>query len=452
MFISIFSDVIMNKKAIYSIVIVIIVIVAGLGIYFEVYHPAKASKQSIIFAAAVSSGEEYTFDQNMVNTFNSEHSNVSVTFESLNNFYPTLGTEFATNSAPGVFYMENSALPEFASEGYLQNLKPILTANTSYNLSGFAPSILKTFSYKSGLYAAPKDWSPLAVFFNKAIFSAEHVPYPGNGTWNWTTMKQTLEMLKANESMASSSLGIKDVTPMVIGPQVARALAFMHEAGGDWINAKGNGAVNNTTAFKEGFSYWYDLYSSGLAKLNSNFSAGWNGGDFAAGNIAMIVSGTWTVPVLNASGAYFVGKMSDVGYYYMPAGPTGIHATMMFNVGLGVNSALVGTQKWIADQFVEFFTGPVGEKQWVSEGLALPSRTAILDSSWYSSHFPIQSFVGKQFPYAYGWNYNTTNFEATELDVHNVYASLFAGSLSLNKALTEMLDVTNASLAGTSTL
>jgi ABC-type glycerol-3-phosphate transport system substrate-binding protein len=166
----------------------------------------------------------------------------------------------------------------------------------------------------------------------------------------------------------------------------------------------------------------------------------------------MIVSGTWTVPVLNASGAYFVGKMSDVGYYYMPAGPTGIHATMMFNVGLGVNSALVGTQKWIADQFVEFFTGPVGEKQWVSEGLALPSRTAILDSSWYSSHFPIQSFVGKQFPYAYGWNYNTTNFEATELDVHNVYASLFAGTLSLNKGLTEMLDVTNASLAGTSTL
>ena len=87
------------------------------------------ANESIIFAAAVSSGEEYTFDQNMVNTFNSEHSNVSVTLESLNDFYPTLGPEFATNRAPGVFYMENSALPEFASEGYLQNLKPILTAN-----------------------------------------------------------------------------------------------------------------------------------------------------------------------------------------------------------------------------------------------------------------------------------------------------------------------------------
>jgi multiple sugar transport system substrate-binding protein len=440
----------MNKKLIYATVIAVIVIVAGLGIYFEV-HPSKAKKPSIVFAAAVSSGEEYTFDQEMVNTFNSEHPNVSVQFESLNDFYSTLGTEFATNSAPGVFYMENSALPEFAAEGYLQNLTPILSSNTSYNLSGFAPSILNTFVYKGGIYATPKDWSPLGVFYNKAIFNAEHVQYPGNGTWNWSTMLHTLEMLKANESDASS-LGISHITPMVIGPQVARALAFMHEAGGQWINQQGDGAVNNTSSFDKGFSYWYNLYSSGLAELNSNFSAGWNGGDFAAGNIAMIVSGTWTVPVLNASGAYFDGKMSDVGYYYMPTGPTGINATMMFNVGLGVNSALVGTQKWIADQFVEFFTGPSGEREWVSKGLALPSRTAILDSSWYSSNFPIQSFLGKQFPYAYGWNYNTTNFEATELDVHNVYASLFAGKISLNTALSEMLEVTNASLSGTSTL
>ena len=192
MFISIFNGETMNKKALYSIVVVIIVVVAGIVIYFSVYHPAKASTPTVVFAAAVSSGQEYIFDQNMFNTFNSEHSNVSVTLESLNNFYPTLGTEFATNSAPAVFYVENSALPEFPSQGRLQNLKPISSANTSYNFSGFAPSILNTFSYKGGLYVAPKDWSPLEVFYNKVIFNAEHVKYPGNGTWNWTTMKQTL--------------------------------------------------------------------------------------------------------------------------------------------------------------------------------------------------------------------------------------------------------------------
>ena len=439
----------MNQKALIAVIVVVVVVVAGVGIYFGT-HPAKAKKPSIVFAAAVSSGEEYDFDQGMVNSFNALHPNVSVQFESLQNFYSTLATEFSTNSAPGVFYMENSALPEFASEGYLANLTPILSANSSYNVSGFAPTILNTFYYKGGLYAAPKDWSPLGVFYNKAIFNAEHVAYPGNGTWTWSSMKNTLEQLKANESMASSSLGAS-VVPMVIGPQVARALGFMHEAGGQWINNNGTGAVSNTTGFDAGFTYWYNLYADGLAQLNSNYSAGWNGGDFAGGNIAMIVSGTWTVPVLNASGAYFQGKMNDVGYNFMPTGPAG-NATMMFNVGLGVNSGLNGTQKWIADQFVEYFTGPSGEKKWVSDGLALPSRTAILESSWYKTNFPIQSTLGKQFPYAYGWNYNTTNFEATEKDVHNVYASLFAGKIGLQTALSEMLDVTNASLAGTSTL
>ncbi len=439
----------MNKKGIYAIIIAVIVVVAGLGIYFYV-HPTSNKKTTIIFAAGVSSGEEYNFDQSMVKTFNSLHSNVSVQFESVSNYCPTLGTEFSTGSAPAVFYMQNDALPEFASEGYLQNLTPILSANSTYNLSGFAPTILGQFVYKGSIYAAPKDWSPLEIFYNKAIFNAEHVKYPGNGTWNWTSMKQTLMNLKSNESLASG-LGINNVVPMVEGPQVARALAFMHEAGGQWVNKQGDGAVTNLTGFDSGFSYWYDLYAEGLATLNTNFSAGWNGGDFAAGNVAMIVSGTWTVPVLNVSGAYFYNNMKDVGYYYMPSGPTGINATMMFNVGLAVNSGLTGTQKWAADQFVQFFTGPSGEKLWVSTGLALPSRTAILGSSWYKDNFPIQSFVGKQFPYAYGWNYNTTNFAAAELDVHDVFESLFAGTLSLNQALTEMIQTTNSTLAGTST-
>ena len=56
MFISIFNGETLNKKALYSIVVVIIVVVAGLGIYFSVYHPAKDSKPTVVFAALVSSG------------------------------------------------------------------------------------------------------------------------------------------------------------------------------------------------------------------------------------------------------------------------------------------------------------------------------------------------------------------------------------------------------------
>ncbi|MEM0159101.1 MAG: sugar-binding protein, partial [Thermoplasmataceae archaeon] len=138
------------------------------------------------------------------------------------------------------------------------------------------------------------------------------------------------------------------------------------------------------------------------------------------------------------------------GYMKMPYDVQ--NATMMFNVGLAINSALTGTDKWIAEQFVEFFTGPNGEKSWVSKGLALPSRTAILQSSWYESTFPIQSYAGEQFPYAYGWNYNTTNFTAVESQCHAAIADLFAGKLTPQQAYEQIVSVTNSGLKGSSTV
>ena len=79
MFIGIFNGETMNKKALYSIVVVIIVVVARLGIYFSVHHPAKASKPTVVFAATVSSGQEYIFDRNMGLDHNETDPRVTVT-------------------------------------------------------------------------------------------------------------------------------------------------------------------------------------------------------------------------------------------------------------------------------------------------------------------------------------------------------------------------------------
>lgn len=414
---------------------------------------ASTSKPTITFSGWVSSGQEYTFDNQMVNNFNQNHTNVSVKFTPITgNYYGNLETKFASNSAPAVFYIENDELALFSSLGYLQNLTPILSGNSTYNLNGFIPSIAHQFYYKGGMFAAPKDWGPLIIYYNKNIFNSEKVPYPSNITnWNWTTYKNTLMQLNQNRSMLPSKMQ-KSFTPSVVDPTIDRALVFIHEAGGQWINQQGNGAVANSTqltGFKAGLQYYYSLYSSGLANLSSNLSAGWAGGDFAQGNVGMIISGLWSVPVLQANGSYFHDNMSRVGYFHTPSDVQ--NGTMQFVVGLGVNSKLAGTQKWIADQFLQYFTGPVGEKQWVSLGLAMPARSSIITSNWYNTNFPIQSYAGKESSYAFGWNYNTTNFSQVHTNVNNLYADLFAGNLSFSQAYKQMLSATNTSLAGSST-
>lgn len=436
-------------------IIVIVVVLASVGgvLAYKNGVFASSSKPTITFSGWVSSGSEYTFDNQMVHNFNQNHTNVSVKFSPISgNYYGNLETKFSSNSAPAVFYIENDELALFSSLGYLQNVTPVLKGNSTYNLNGFLPSIAKQFYYKGGMFAAPKDWGPLIVYFNKNIFNEEKVPYPANITnWNWTTYKNTLQQLNNNRSMLPSSMQ-KNFSPSVVDPTIDRALVFIHEAGGQWINQQGNGAVTNATqlsGFKAGLKYYYGLYSSGLANLSSNFSAGWAGGDFSNGNVGMIISGLWSVPQLQSNGSAFHNDMSSVGYFHTPTGKQ--NGTMQFVVGLGVNSKLTGTKKWIADQFLQYFTGPVGEKQWVSLGLAMPARASILHSSWYNNNFPIQSYAGKESSYAFGWNYNTTNFSVVHTNVNNVYKDLFAGNLTFNQAYQKMLTETNSSLAGSST-
>ncbi len=431
------------------IVVIVVVIAAAASAGYILTKPK--SKLTIVFSGWVSSGAEYTFDQQMVKNFNAMHPNDSVVFSPITgNYYGVLSTKFTTNTAPAVMYMENDALPAYAKAGYLLNMTPFLNANSSYDVQGFVPQILNTFTYKGGIYAAPKDWSPLFIYFNKYIFNQEKVPYPGNLTvWNWTTMTSTLQQLKNNETMLPG--GGSGYYPMVVGAQFARILAFMHEAGGQWISQSGSGAAPNSAGLLSAIEFWYGLYQKGLAGLNTNMSAGWNGGDFSTGKVGMVVSGGWTYPVATGNGSFFHNNLNALGYYHMPSDVQ--NGTMGFDVGLAINSHLPAAKQWLALQFIEYFTGPVGEKQWVSLGLALPARTSILESSAYSSIQPALAYAGStEFPYTYGWAYNTTNFTAAHTEAHNVIADMFAGKLTPVQAYQQILADTNSSLAGTSTL
>ena len=439
----------MGRGSLIAIIVVVIVVIAGASAYVLTFKPS--SKPTIIFSGWVSSGEEYTFDLQMVKSFNALHPNMTVKFSPItSNYYATLESKFETNTAPAVFYMENDALPQFAKDGYLLNLTPYLSSNASYDLSGFVPSIIHTFYWNGGLYAAPKDWNPLFVYFNKYMFNVEHVPYPSNySVWNWSTMLNTLELLKQNLTMLPN--GGSGYYPMVVGPQFARILAFMHEAEGQWINRAGDGVSRNISGLLPAIKFWYGLYSRGLAALNSNLSAGWNGGDFSLGHVGMIVSGGWTVPVLYSNGSWFKNNPQYIGYYHMPMDVQ--YATMGFDVGLAVNSKLTGADRYLALQFVEYFTGPQGEASWVKLGLALPARTAILDSSTYAQEQPILAYAGSsQASYTYGWAYNTTNFTAVESGAHKIIANLFAGLITPTEAYYEIINETNQGLAGSSTL
>ncbi len=422
-----------------AVVVAVIVVLAVVGVVYEVTRPHTSSVSGpvkITFAGWVSSGEEYQFDVQMVDEFNSLNPGITVNFTPITtNYYSTLSTELTTGTGPSVFYMENTELPRFVAGGYLLNLTPYLKADPSFNLSDFIPSIINTFYYHGQLYAVPKDWNVLAVFYNKQLLAMAGLPPPPQN-WNWSTFLYYLKTLKAKLPAG--------YYPMVLGPQWARILAFVHEAGGDWVNAQGTGTPSNTTPIYEGLAFWYGLYQDGYATLNTNLAAGWNGGDFALGKVAMVVSGGWTIPVLESNSSKV--PMGEWGVQWMPSDVQ--RGTMLFTVGLAVNSHLSAAQTQAAVKFVEFFTGEQGQFQWVEKGLALPTRLSILDNSTYIHDQPIQAYMAEQYPFAYGWAYNTINWDAMHTQVHDTVANLFAGTITLQQAYQQIIMETNESLKG----
>jgi ABC-type glycerol-3-phosphate transport system substrate-binding protein len=422
--------------AIVIAVIVIAAVIAAVYVATRPHAPTVSAPVKITFAGWVSSGEEYLFDVQMADEFNSLNPGIVVNFTPItSNYYSTLATELSTGTGPSVFYMENTELPRFAAAGYLLNLTPYLQSDPSFNLSDFIPSIIKTFYYHGQLYAVPKDWNVLAVFYNKQLLSMAGLPPPPQN-WNWSTFVYYLKTLKAKLPAG--------YYPMVLGPQWARILAFVHEAGGDWVNAQGTGTPSNTTPIYVALSFWYGLYQQGLATLNTNLAAGWNGGDFALGKVAMVVSGGWTIPVLESNSSKV--PAGDWGVQWMPSDVQ--RGTMLFTVGLAVNSHLTPAQTQAAVKFVEFFTGEQGQFQWVMKGLALPTRLSILHNTTYVDAQPQLAYMAEQYPFAYGWAYNTVNWDAMHTLVHDTVANLFSGTITLQQAYQQIVMETNESLKG----
>lgn len=56
------------------------------------------------------------------------------------------------------------------------------------DLSPIAPALLQAFTYDGSLYAIPKDFDTVGLWYNKALFDAAGVAYPDD-SWTWQTLR-----------------------------------------------------------------------------------------------------------------------------------------------------------------------------------------------------------------------------------------------------------------------
>jgi multiple sugar transport system substrate-binding protein len=347
--------------------------------------------------------------QSVVDDFNNTHPNIHVDYSVINGDYSTAMTaRFAAHNPPDVFYVDSSIAPTWIKQGVVQPLNAFIK-KSKYDTSKFYPGLLNAFKVGKTYYGFPKDWSPLAVEINKAMFAKAGI----------RKAPRTWAELSADAQKLASSGAVPNGKPLCLPADWARMLAFVFQNNGSLAKVQSPavaGAVNYYTGF----------FKRGLAATPTQLGVGWPGEALGKEKAAIIFEGNWLLP-------YMTSTFPQVGFGVGPMVKGKVNGNLGFTVSYSM--AKDADNKQAAWTLLSYLTGKVGMTKWMSHGLALPSRT---DVKAVGGRAPFLA-AG---PSSRGWGF--PNFSATITIMNNDLQAVIDG----NKTTAQMLADVNASLKG----
>lgn len=223
-------------------------------------------------------------------------------------YFEKLKTELAAGNAPDIFWIGGVELADFVNTGQILDLKPLVDADSEFDIGVFYPNVIEQLTRDGKLYGLPRDISTMVVYYNADMFEAAGLETPRElaeaGNWNWDTM---LEAAKALTNPAEQKYGLGFGNWW--GPGWGY---FINAAGGSPFNADRTGCALNSPEAIAGATFAQNLYTEQL------LPAGDADGEalFSAGNVGMYFNGRWFAPGVRTN-AQFNWDVAP-----MPAGET----------------------------------------------------------------------------------------------------------------------------------
>lgn len=307
---------------------------------------------TVILSGWQASPEEGDLLQQMFDDFESTYPDITIDYQPVSGDYAQQRiADFSAGTPPDLFYVDSSLAPDWIDEGFLLPLDDYIS-QTGFDTSQFYEGYLDAFKGPDGkIYGLPKDASTLALFVNPDMLEAAGVEPPTN----WDELKTAAEKLTSD-----------GVAGICLGPDLARVLAFIYQAGGSIYNDDFSEVTFDSQETRDALDYYMSFFEDGSGQSPAQIGAGWCGEAFDTEKAAMAIEGNWLIPVLE-------GDTGNANYEMveLPEGPQG-KATLAFTVSysIGADSANPDAA-WVLDSYL---TGPDGMATWTSKGLALPSR------------------------------------------------------------------------------
>ncbi len=95
---------------------------------------------------------------------------------------------------PDVFWMHSNNSQIYMNNDMLLNLDDYIANSDKIDMDNYMPEVTELYTLNDSIYAMPKDYDTIALWYNKKMFDEEKLDYPDN-TWTWDDFYEAAKKL-----------------------------------------------------------------------------------------------------------------------------------------------------------------------------------------------------------------------------------------------------------------
>lgn len=277
--------------------------------------------------------EEIPLTERTLEEFTKLHPNIEVLYEPNPGrvYEEKILTALAANDPPDVFLLDSKLIPTFTNKKVLLDLMPFV-GPLKIDTSIWYPNVLKIAQRGNSLFAFPKGFTPLMVYYNKKLFRKANLPFPSR-RWTWNEYLTLAKRLTVDEDRD----GVSDHYGTGFVNHYYYWIPWVWTAGGDVVDPGGRQATGflDSPSTEKALQFLIDLVreqkvAPDLGSWVQVEKTGAATALFSNGNLAMIVDGHWRMPELLR---YIENGTLEVGVAPLPSFPGGKKVNVMYESG-----------------------------------------------------------------------------------------------------------------------
>jgi len=180
--------------------------------------------------------------QEVLKNFEANNPKIKVKYEVIADQYmDVLKTRLIGETAADVFYLDALEAPALIKPNALEPLDNYITPK--FDITDFEPILLNAFQQNGRTYGLPKDFSTLALFYNKKAFQAANLSQP---PITWEELREYSKKLTIDKNKDGK---IEQYGFGVI-PELARQYFMIKAFDGELINSEGKATFASPESLK----------------------------------------------------------------------------------------------------------------------------------------------------------------------------------------------------------